>query len=167
MLNLWFEEVLSRFSDGIALLNCCSGLHFMLAESMFGQWGVYSQNFCSECLYFQVFFIARTSRSSSMIDDILFAGNSDLEQLGKIFNVLGTPTSASWPGATLLPGYVEFEAREPMNLMPLFRSSSNSSLSAAASVNGVISTAPVDLDLLLRLLTLNPLKRITATEVCQ
>jgi serine/threonine protein kinase len=91
-----------------------------------------------------------------------FVGNSDLEQLGKIFNVLGTPTPTSWPGATLLPGYVEFEAREPMNLMSLFRSSS-----ASTSGNGVISTAPADLDLLLRLLTLNPLKRITATEVCK
>jgi serine/threonine protein kinase len=45
--------------DGIALQSYYSGLHFMLAELMFGQWGAFSPNFCSECLYFQVFFMTR------------------------------------------------------------------------------------------------------------
>lgn len=81
-------------------------------------------------------------------------GDSDLEQLGKIFNVLGTPSDLTWPNARLLPAYVQFEERAPMSLAPLFRAS-------AASGRG----PPADLDLLLRMLTLNPAKRITATEV--
>ena len=73
----------------------------------------------------------------------LFPGDSDLAQLGKIFNVLGTPTRESWPTAHLLPNYVEFEPRGPMDLSVLFQQ------------------APA-LDLLLSMLTLNPMKRISA-----
>lgn len=38
-------------------------------------------------------------------------GDSDLEQLQKIFNLVGTPNDVNWPNAKLLPGYVEFEVR--------------------------------------------------------
>jgi len=76
------------------------------------------------------------------------AGDSDLEQLGRIFNVLGTPTAQSWPRASLLPSYVEFEPREAMNLAELF------SRSHAA-----------ELDLLRGLLALDPARRLTATQV--
>lgn len=75
----------------------------------------------------------------------LFPADSDLGQLAKIFNVLGTPSNDSWPNVTLLPNFVEFEARGPMDL------------------SGFVPQ-PAALDLLLRLLCLNPLKRITAGE---
>ncbi len=42
-----------------------------------------------------------------------------MQQLGKIFNVLGTPTRVDWPDVELLPNYVEFEACEAMSLAPL------------------------------------------------
>jgi cyclin-dependent kinase 7 len=29
----------------------------------------------------------------------LFPGETDIEQLGKIFNVLGTPTAENWPNS--------------------------------------------------------------------
>lgn len=75
-------------------------------------------------------------------------GDSDLEQLGKIFNVLGTPTAESWPRAELLPAYVSFEPRQPMNLAELFPRSRG-----------------VELDLLRCMLTLDPVKRISAEQV--
>lgn len=75
----------------------------------------------------------------------LFPGESDLAQLAKIFNVLGTPTKDGWPTVHLLPNYVEFEPRGRMDLSLLFQH------------------APA-LDLLLRMLELNPLKRITARD---
>ena len=75
----------------------------------------------------------------------LFPGDSDLGQLAKIFNVLGTPTTENWPHVTLLPNYVEFEARGPIDLTVLFRQS------------------PA-LELLLLMLTLNPSKRISAHD---
>lgn len=50
----------------------------------------------------------------------LYVGETDLMQLGKIFNTLGTPTQDSWPGLTSLPNFVEFEARDPVDLNPIF-----------------------------------------------
>jgi serine/threonine protein kinase len=37
-------------------------------------------------------------------------GNTDIEQLTKIFAALGTPTKDTWPDATALPNFVEFTA---------------------------------------------------------
>lgn len=71
-----------------------------------------------------------------------------MEQLGKIFNLLGTPTPLNWPKAELLPGYVEFEPRLPMNLAELFPRSRSA-----------------ELDLLKVLLQLDPARRPSATQV--
>eukprot|EP01039_Chlorochromonas_danica_P003863 gene3864-4220_t len=79
----------------------------------------------------------------------LFPGDTDIEQLAKIFNVLGTPSPTTWLGVDMLPKYIEFEVRQPLNLGTLF--GKNKQL----------------IDLLLRLLELNPSKRITATEALQ
>ena len=75
-------------------------------------------------------------------------GDTDLEQLGRIFNILGTPTAQNWPRASLLPNFVEFEPRSPMNLAELFSRSHSA-----------------ELDLLKGLLTLDPAQRLTATQV--
>ena len=37
--------------------------------------------------------------------DTLFSGNSDIDQLGRIINVLGNPTEEVWPGCSNLPDY--------------------------------------------------------------
>jgi serine/threonine protein kinase len=79
---------------------------------------------------------------------ILVESESDVDLLARIFNVLGTPTDETWPNVRLLPNYIEFDYREALNLSQLFRSESGA------------------LDLLLRMLTLNPSKRISAAEVC-
>ena len=94
----------------------------------------------------------------------LFPGNSDIEQLGKIFNVLGTPRLEDWPGMNLLPKYAEFEPREPMELSKLFSKPRDSTI-AAASRNSNSAAIPSDLDLILKMLALNPSKRISAAKV--
>ena len=38
-----------------------------------------------------------------------FVGGSDLEILGKIFQALGTPNEAQWPGMRDLPNFVDFQ----------------------------------------------------------
>lgn len=74
-------------------------------------------------------------------------GDSDIDQLAKIFQARGTPTKEDWPDHDTLPAYIEFtETPEPDHKM-LFTASS-----------------PEALDLLNQILQLNPLKRITARE---
>lgn len=48
-------------------------------------------------------------------------GESDIEQLGMIFEALGTPTPANWPGAADLPHFLQFEPRPPKKLSSIFR----------------------------------------------
>lgn len=90
----------------------------------------------------------------------LFPGDTDLEQLGKIFNIIGTPTAENWPNVHLLPNFVEFEPRAPMDLIPLFDSTWKQDKSGKGGL-----LYPPALDLILKMLTLNPIKRITAKEV--
>ncbi|KAJ1387611.1 kinase-like domain-containing protein, partial [Ochromonadaceae sp. CCMP2298] len=84
----------------------------------------------------------------------LFPGDSDLQQLAKIFNLLGTPNSGNWPTASLLPQYMEFEPRLALSLLPLFR-------------RGGVGGVPAEQDLLLKMLALDPAKRITAAQALQ
>uniref|UniRef100_A0A672HVP8 Cyclin-dependent kinase 7 n=1 Tax=Salarias fasciatus TaxID=181472 RepID=A0A672HVP8_SALFA len=76
------------------------------------------------------------------------AGDSDLDQLTKIFEALGTPTEETWPGMTSLPDYVSFK---PFPGTPL---------------EHIFSAAGDDLlELLQGLFTFNPSTRTTATQV--
>eukprot|EP01038_Epipyxis_sp_PR26KG_P013244 gene13244-17750_t len=82
----------------------------------------------------------------------LFPGDSsDIDQLAKIFNVLGTPTKSNWPNVELLSNYIEMEAREPMNLAPLFG-------------RGHAGKKLLDLELILKMLNLDPCGRIDASK---
>ncbi|KAK4049128.1 TFIIH complex serine/threonine-protein kinase subunit kin28 [Microbotryomycetes sp. JL201] len=75
------------------------------------------------------------------------AGESDFEQLNVIFSALGSPTDADWPGMRKLPEFVEFEKKPKQDLRMLF---------SAASADAI--------DLLQKLLTYDPRKRITARQ---
>ena len=79
--------------------------------------------------------------------DPFIPGKTDLDQLGKIFALLGTPTEETWPGVTSLPTYIEFTAVKPKPL--------------AAVLPRVDADA---LDLLGKFLTLDPNKRISAEQ---
>lgn len=47
----------------------------------------------------------------------LFGGDSDIDQLYRIFRTLGTPTEATWPGVSQLSGYkVSFPNFPPTDL---------------------------------------------------
>ena len=79
-------------------------------------------------------------------------GQTDVEVLSRIFNVVGTPSSTRWPSATLLPAYMEFEACEPLGLEPVFRSAE-----AGAEAVGLLK----------QLLALDPQRRISAKEALE
>jgi len=80
----------------------------------------------------------------------LFPGDSEIDQLFRIFRILGTPTEANWPGVSSLPDYKSVFPRwdPPQNIQQVL---------------------PVDLSrgghsLLSQLLTYNPDHRISAKQ---
>lgn len=81
----------------------------------------------------------------------LFAGDSDIDQIMKIFEILGTPTEETWPGYTALPfcraGLPVFDGCGLRSKME--------------------SQDPDLIDLLEKILTLDPKKRISAAEALQ
>ena len=74
-------------------------------------------------------------------------GDSDLDQLGKIFQALGSPTQENWPDHQLLPDFVTFKSFPGTPLKEIFT-----------------AAGPDLIQLLERLLSLDPNKRCTATE---
>ncbi|KAG4933049.1 Cyclin-dependent kinase G-2 [Glycine soja] len=86
----------------------------------------------------------------------LFRGKSELEQLDKIFRTLGTPDEKIWPGLSKLPGAKANFVKQPINtLRKKF---------PAASFTGLPVLSELGFDLLKRLLTYDPEKRITAED---
>ena len=79
----------------------------------------------------------------------LFETSSEnaIEHLSKIFNLLGTPTEETWKGVELLPNYIQFEHRDPLDIEELLK-----------------FQQPEAKDLLLGMLSLNPLNRISAKD---
>uniref|UniRef100_A0A8C8RXZ1 Cyclin-dependent kinase 7 n=1 Tax=Pelusios castaneus TaxID=367368 RepID=A0A8C8RXZ1_9SAUR len=74
-------------------------------------------------------------------------GDSDLDQLTKIFETLGTPTEEQWPGMCSLPDYVTFKSFPGMPLQHIFSAAGDDLL-----------------DLLQGLFIFNPCTRVTATQ---
>lgn len=113
----------------------------------------------------------------------LFPGSSPIEQLSLIFNVLGTPLPVPlpvlargeqggeeqrhWPDACLLPDYMEFEERSPLNLSSIIKSHGIelelSQLNAAADKDYVSS----ELKILSSMLSLDPRKRPSCKELLE
>jgi cyclin-dependent kinase 7 len=77
-----------------------------------------------------------------------FAGETDIEQLSKIFAALGTPSEEVWPGVTSLPDYVPFNYCPPTPFKQLFTAASDDAI-----------------DLLSTFLKFNPNSRLTAEQV--
>uniref|UniRef100_A0A7N0UWT6 cyclin-dependent kinase n=1 Tax=Kalanchoe fedtschenkoi TaxID=63787 RepID=A0A7N0UWT6_KALFE len=84
----------------------------------------------------------------------LFDGKTEFEQLDKIFRTLGTPSEAIWPGYSKLPGVkVNFVKHQYNLLRKKF---------PATSFTGSPVLSDTGFDLLNKLLTYDPDKRITA-----
>lgn len=74
-------------------------------------------------------------------------GDTDLNQLDKIFSVFGTPNEDTWPGVKLLPDYIQFKYYPPIPLREIF----------TAAGDDLIELAD-------KMFCMNPLKRCTPTE---
>ena len=78
----------------------------------------------------------------------LFIGDSEIDQIFKIFQFHGTPTDKEWPGVTALPDFKKtfpkFKAPNPEAHLPNF--------------------SEIELNLLLKLICLDPSQRISPNE---
>ncbi|KAI3455027.1 hypothetical protein Pfo_011690, partial [Paulownia fortunei] len=90
-----------------------------------------------------------------MLKEVFFKGRSELHQLGSIYMVLGTPDDAAWPGFSSLIGSRLQFVKQPYNLLRL-------KFLAAAAFSGAPILTERGFDLLGKLLTYDPHKRITA-----
>lgn len=85
---------------------------------------------------------------------VLFKGKSVLDQLGRIFSILGTPTPIHWPEANQLPdfGKVTFHEKAPQSLVHAIPR---------------ITEVPHLQDWFNRLICLDPMKRFSAERALQ
>lgn len=74
-------------------------------------------------------------------------GESDLDQLTRIFQTLGTPTEETWPGVTGLQDYIQFKTFPGMPLKHIFTAAGDDLL-----------------DLISALLSVNPVSRVSCTQ---
>ncbi|CAD6250423.1 unnamed protein product [Miscanthus lutarioriparius] len=86
----------------------------------------------------------------------LFSGKSEIDQLDKIFRILSTPNEERWHGFSKLPGAKGNFIKRPYNrLRDKF---------PAVSFTGGLTLSEAGFDLLNRLLTYDPEKRISADD---
>lgn len=92
-----------------------------------------------------------------LLGEPLIQGTDELDQLNKIFRLLGTPTEESWPAWNTLPNYqkITFKQYNINKLREHF---------PAYSTKDDIVLTDKGYDLLSKLLTCNPSKRISAAE---
>jgi cyclin-dependent kinase 2 len=80
----------------------------------------------------------------------LFRGDSEIDQLHKIFHIMGTPDETVWPGVTSFPDY-----------NPTFPSWKPQSLTK------IVTADPMVVDLLTKMLQYEPSKRISAKKALE
>ncbi|MES1918984.1 hypothetical protein MHBO_000867 [Bonamia ostreae] len=91
-----------------------------------------------------------------LLKKVLFEGQGELDQIEKIFKVLGTPNTSVWPGLKSLPGNSICASKR-------FRSS----LKNVMSHSGRLIISEMGLTLLRSLLHYNPRRRISAEKALQ
>ncbi|CCW70236.1 unnamed protein product [Phytomonas sp. Hart1] len=133
---------LSRMRDDVDMSHEVASRWYRAPELLFGQrrYGPEIDMWSAGCI------LAEILRGC---EGALFPGDGDINQISKIFDVLGSPTENTWPGVAALPlwGKVHFEPRPGCGLREIFPRSSDAAI-----------------DLLSKLLSLDPTVRISAKD---
>lgn len=82
-----------------------------------------------------------------VLGDFLFKGDNEIDQLTKIFTVLGNAVEENWPGVSGLPNYMEFECTQENTLDTIFADQTDDFR-----------------DLIKKMLVLDPSKRINVDD---
>ncbi|KAI4343636.1 hypothetical protein L6164_010964 [Bauhinia variegata] len=91
-----------------------------------------------------------------IVKEPLFKGKTEVEQLAKIFRILGTPDEMMWPGLSKLRGSKANFVKQPYSMLR--------KKFPATSFTGSPVLSELGFDLLNKLLTYDPEKRITAED---
>ena len=98
----------------------------------------------------------------------LFQGDSEIDQLFRIFRVLRTPTEDLWPGVTQLPDFKVLAwgtlSRSRRKLIVIFFQASFPNWQTMGLKNSMKKIEPAGLDLLEQMLVYDPAKRISAKK---
>ncbi|WCJ36226.1 Cyclin-dependent kinase G1 [Euphorbia peplus] len=86
----------------------------------------------------------------------LFTGKNEIDQLTKVFKILGTPSDTIWPGFSSMPGAKANFVKQPYNLLR--------KKFPASSFIGSSVLSDLGFDLLNKLLTYDPEQRLTADD---
>uniref|UniRef100_A0A7N0RJ30 cyclin-dependent kinase n=2 Tax=Kalanchoe fedtschenkoi TaxID=63787 RepID=A0A7N0RJ30_KALFE len=86
----------------------------------------------------------------------LFQGKTEVDQIDKIIRLLGTPNDTIWPGFSSLPGSKAKFVKQPYNVLR--------KKFPVTSFTGAPALSDAGFDLLSRMLTYDPIKRITVHE---
>ena len=94
-----------------------------------------------------------------LVKDAILKGTGELDQIQKIFKLLGTPTDEEWPEFSYLPsaGTFKWKNKDGCELGKQF-------LVNSFSATGQSYLDPTGFDLLSKLLSLNPSRRISADD---
>lgn len=85
-----------------------------------------------------------------MLRKPFLAGDTDLSQLTKIFEVVGSPSETNWPGVTKLPDYIKYSEMVPIPLSEIFTAAGDDFIAFISQC-----------------LVLDPTKRCTASQALQ
>lgn len=88
-----------------------------------------------------------------LLDKPLFAGDSEIGQIFKIFQIVGTPTEENWPGVSKLPDF--------KNTFPIWKKKDFTEIFARSKIS------KEGLDLLEGLLMVDPDKRISISDALE
>mmetsp|Transcript_32336 Transcript_32336/g.54511 ORF Transcript_32336/g.54511 Transcript_32336/m.54511 type:complete len:134 (-) Transcript_32336:265-666(-) len=90
----------------------------------------------------------------------MFPGQGEVDQITRIFKVIGAPNEERWPGFSTLPNVSKISWRVPTK-------SKLRELLPRASFSGGMSLSDMGLDLLSQLLHMDPAQRITAAAALE
>ena len=95
----------------------------------------------------------------------MFQGDSEIDQLFRIFRVLRTPTEDLWPGVTQLPDFKVAESDSMVFVLTFINTQATfpnwQTMGLASSMKKI---EPAGLDLLEKMLIYDPAKRISAKK---